>query len=142
VSAELYKPRSIRNAAPDCIRPLRCSEHFFCFYTQVYPVHFCLCAEIEGAVDSDALRWVLNQVRERQPILRIRIVDDGKFEAASYESDRPIEPETIAAGKDADWRPTVGRELKRLMRVEPNALLPATTLGVIGRGMPIKRRHL
>jgi hypothetical protein len=99
MSAQLHKLRSIRNAAPDFIRPLGCGEHFFHLYAQVYPVHFCLCAEIEGAVDSDALRWALNQVRERHPILRARIVDDGEFGGAFYESGRPIELETIAIGK-------------------------------------------
>jgi Condensation domain len=128
MSAQPHKLRSIRNAVPAFIRPLGCCEHFFHLYAQVYPVHFCLCAEIEGAVDSDALRWALNQVRERHPILKACIVDDGEFGAAFYESDRPIELETIAVGKEADWRPTVERELKKPMGIGVNALLRATVL--------------
>jgi NRPS condensation-like uncharacterized protein len=128
MSAQPHKLRSIRNAVPAFIRPLGCGERFFHLYAQVYPVHFCLCAEIEGAVDSDALRWALNQVRERHPILKACIVDDGEFGAAFYESDRPIELETIAVGKDVDWRPTVERELKKPMGIGENALLRATAL--------------
>lgn len=128
MSAELRKLRSIGNAAPDFVRPLGCGEHFFHLYAQVYPVHFCLCAEIEGALDSDALRSALNQVRERHPILKARIVDDGKLGTAFYQSDRPIELETIAVEKDADWRPTVERELKKPMGFGANALLRATAL--------------
>jgi hypothetical protein len=128
MSAEFHKLRSVENAAPDFIRPLGCGEHFFHLYAQVYPVHFCLCAEIEGAVDSDALRSALNRVRERHPILKARIVDDGEFGTAFYESDRPIELETIAVGKDADWRPTVERELNKPMDIGVNALLRATAL--------------
>jgi NRPS condensation-like uncharacterized protein len=129
MSTELRKLRSAGNEGPDFIRPLGCGEHFFHLYAQVYPVHFSLCAEIAGAVDSDALRSALNQVRERHPILKARIADDGKFGTAFYTSDRPIELETIAVGKDADWRPVVERELRKPMDIGANALLRATALG-------------
>jgi hypothetical protein len=52
------------------LRPLGCAELFFHLYAQVYPVHFCLCAEIEGTVDAAALRPALDQVRERHPCMR------------------------------------------------------------------------
>src|ERR1700688_3761170 len=110
-------------ATANLIRPLGCGEHFFHLYAQVYPVHFCLCAEIDGAVDSDALRSALNQVRERHPILKARIVDDGELGAAFYTSDRPIELKTIAVRNDVDWRPTVERELEKPMGIGANALL-------------------
>jgi hypothetical protein len=128
MSAELHKVRSIGNTEPGFIRLLGCSEQFFHLYAQVYPVHFCLCAEIEGAVDSDSFRSALNQVRERHPILKVRIVENGDSGRAFYESDRPIELETIAVAKDADWRPTVERELKKPMGIGANALLRATAL--------------
>jgi len=120
MSAELHMSRFAEG--PDFIRPLGCGEHFFHLYAQVYPVHFCLCAEIEGAADADRLRSAMNQVRERHPLLRVRIVDDGKFEAAFHASDRPIALETITVGKDADWRPTVERELEKPMDIGANLL--------------------
>jgi hypothetical protein len=74
MSAEFHTLRSVANRGPDCIRPLGGGERFFHLYAQIYPVHFCLCVEIAGAVDSDALRSALNQVRDRHPLLRVRIL--------------------------------------------------------------------
>ncbi len=128
MSANPNRHRFVPKAARDFIRPLGCCEHFFHLYAQVYPVHFCLCAEIEGTVDRDTLGSALGQVRERHPMLRARIVDDAEFGTAFYESDRPIGLDTIAIGKDTDWRPTVERELKRPMGIGTSALLRATAL--------------
>lgn len=128
MSGEVHKLRSIRNEAPGFLRPLGATEHFFHLWTQVYPVHFCLCAEIEGAVDADALRSALNQVRARHPILRARIVDDEELGTAFHESDQPIELKTIYAGRNADWRPTVERELQKPIGTGRSALLRVTAL--------------
>ncbi len=125
---EAQKLRSIPNEVPGFLRPLGFAEHFFHLYAQVYPVHFCLCAEIEGAVGAEALRSALNQVRERHPLLRVRIVDDAEFGTAFHESGRPIELEMIAVGRDADWRPMAERELQRPMGVGASALLRVTAL--------------
>jgi hypothetical protein len=70
----------------DFIRPLGCMEHFFHLYAQVWPLHFCLCAEVEAAVGLDALRSALDQVRERHPIMRARIGEDAQFGAEFYKS--------------------------------------------------------
>ncbi len=125
---EAHKLRSIRNEVPGFLRPLGSAEHFFHLYAQVYPVHFCLCAEIEGAVDADALRSALNQVRERHPILRARILDDAELGTAFHESDQPIELKTIYAGRHADWRPIVERELQKPMGIGRSALLRVTAM--------------
>jgi hypothetical protein len=90
MSAKLHEVRSNQSSAPDFIRPLGCIEHFFYLYAQVYPVHLCLRAEIEGAVDSDTLHSALNQVREWRPILKACIVGDVKVETAFYESDELV----------------------------------------------------
>jgi NRPS condensation-like uncharacterized protein len=127
VSGELSKLRSTGNRARGFIRRLGCSEHFFHLYAQLYPVHFCLCAEIEGMVDSDALHSALDRVRKRHPLLRVRIVDDEEFGTAFYKCDRPIAFETITVAKDADWRPTVECELKKCVDDE-GPLLRATAL--------------
>jgi hypothetical protein len=125
---ESDKNHAIRQVAPDFIRPLGTGERFFHLYAQAYPVHFCLCAEIAGAVDADALRSALDRVRERHPILRARILDDGAFGPAFHTSDRPIDLETIAVGPDTDWRPTVERELEKPMGPGATALLRVTAL--------------
>ena len=123
--AETHKLPSIWNGVPGLLRPLGCAELFFHLYAQVYPVHFCLCAEIEGTADAAALRQALDQVRERHPILQARIAHDEELGPALYKSGRPIELKMIYAGKDADWRPTVERELQRPMG---GALLRVTAL--------------
>jgi len=43
-----------------------------------FPVHFCLAAEIEGALDSTKLGAALEQVRNRHSALRVCIVDDAE----------------------------------------------------------------
>jgi hypothetical protein len=128
MSAELRISRFVVNKGPDFIRPLSCGEHFFHLYAQIYPVHFSLCAEIEGAIASDVLRLALNRVRERHPILKAHIVEDDEFGTAFHASDHPIELETIAVEEDADWRPAVERELKNPMGIEAKTLLRATAL--------------
>src|SRR5258708_15489458 len=125
---EAHKLPSARNDGLGLLRPLGCAEHFFHLYAQVYPVHFCLCAEIEGTVDAAALGPALDQVRERHPILRAGIAHDEELGTAFYKSCRPIELETIYGGKDADWRPIVERELQRPMGIGSAALLRVTAL--------------
>jgi hypothetical protein len=109
-------------------RPLGCAERFFHLYSQVYPVHFCLCAEIGGTVDAAALRSALDKVRERHPILRVRIAHDGEVGTAFYKTDQPIELKVIYAEKDADWRPIAERELQRPMGIGRGAFLRVTAL--------------
>jgi hypothetical protein len=130
--AETHKPPSIWNGVPGLLRPLGCAELFFHLYAQVYPVHFCLCAEIEGTVDAAALRRALDQVRERHPILQARIAHDEELGTAFHKSGRPIELKIVYAGKDADWRPTVERELQRPMGNGSGALLRVTALRAPG----------
>jgi len=107
--AEAPKLPSIWTDVPGLLRPLGCAELFFHLYAQVYPVHFCLCAKIEGTFDAAALRPALDQVRERHPILQARIAYDEELGTAFHKSGRPAELKMIYAGKDADWRPTVER---------------------------------
>jgi hypothetical protein len=128
MSAEFHTLRSVANRGPDFIRPLGCGERFFHLYAQIYPVHFCLCVEIAGVVDSGALRLALSQVRARHPLLKARIVDDGEFGPAFHQSDRPVALETISVGRDADWRPTVARELEKPMDIGAGVSLRATAL--------------
>jgi hypothetical protein len=88
----------------------------------------CLCAEIEGTVDAAALRPALDQVRERHPLLQARIAHDEELGPALYKSGRPIELKMIYAGKDADWRRIVERELQRPIGTGSGALLRVTAL--------------
>ena len=125
---EAQKLPSIRSDVPGFLRPLGRAELFFHLYAQIYPVHFCLCAEIEGTVDAEALRPALDRVRERHPILRARIAHDEELGTAFYKSGRPIELKTIYGEKDADWRPIVERELQRPMGIGWSALLRVTAL--------------
>src|SRR6476659_8175914 len=73
------------------VRPLGCSERFFHLYSLAFPVHFCLVAQIEGALDSAKLAEALEQVRRRHSALRVCIADDAKAGRAIYRIDNPIE---------------------------------------------------
>jgi hypothetical protein len=125
---EAHKLPSIRSDVPGLLRPLGCAELFFHLYAQIYPVHFCLCAEIEGTVDAEALRPALDRVLERHPVLRARIAHDEELGTAFHESGRPIELKMIYGGKDADWSPIAERELQRPMDIGTSALLRVTAL--------------
>src|SRR5262245_12801537 len=122
MSGEAHKLPSMPNDFPGLLRPLGCAECFFHLYAQVYPVHFRLCAEIEGTVDAASLRSALDKVGERHPILRARIAYDKEVGTAFHKSDRPIELKTIYAGKDADWCPIAESELQRPMGIGRSAL--------------------
>ena len=78
------------------------------------PVHFCLVAQIEGALDSARLGAALEQVRRRHPALRVCIVDDAETGPAFYRIDNPIELHAAPAETAADWRWVVERELVSL----------------------------
>jgi hypothetical protein len=93
------------------IRPLGCGERFFHLYSLAFPVHFCLVAQIEGALDSARLAAALDQVRRRHSALRVCIVDDAETGPAFHRIDNPIELHTAAVAAAADWRAVVESEL-------------------------------
>jgi hypothetical protein len=95
------------------VRPLGCSERFFYFYSLAFPVHFCLVAEIEGAIDPVKLHAALEQVRRRHPALRVCIIDDAEAGPAFCRTDNPIEVYTAPVEADAQWRLVVEDELNR-----------------------------
>jgi len=89
------------------VRPLGCCERFFHLYSLAFPVHFCLVAQIEGALDSAKLAEALEQVRRRHSALRVCIVDDAKAGPAFYRIDNPIEIHAVPAVTAADFRRVV-----------------------------------
>ena len=93
------------------VRPLGCCERFFHLYSLAFPVHFCLVAQIEGALDSAKLAAALEQVRRRHSALRVCIVDDAETGPAFHRIDNPIELHAAPAETAADWRRVVEREL-------------------------------
>jgi condensation domain-containing protein len=110
------------------IRPLGCCERFFHLYSLTFPVHFCLVAQIEGALDSAKLEAALDQVRRRHSALRVSIVDDADSGPAFHRVENPVELHTAAAA--ADWRATVERELNRPFDTVQGPLMRATALWV------------
>jgi NRPS condensation-like uncharacterized protein len=93
------------------IRALGCGERFFHLYSLAFPVHFCLVAQIEGALDSARLAAALDQVRRRHAALGVCIVDDAETGPAFHRIDHPIELQTAPVAAAADWRAVVEREL-------------------------------
>jgi NRPS condensation-like uncharacterized protein len=95
---------------------------------RAFPVHFCLVAQVEGALDSAKLGAALEQVRRRHPALRICIVDDAETGPAFYRIDNPIELHSAPAETAADWRWVVERELSLPFSAFPGPLMRATAL--------------
>jgi hypothetical protein len=133
--------RPVANEEPEFVRPLGCAEHLFNLYAQIFPVHFCLCAEIAGSVAPDALRSALSRVRERHPILRATVLADRLYGAAFYASDLPMELNTIPVGNHLDWRPTVEHELAKPMPLGATAPMRVTALHAAERTAIILTFH-
>jgi hypothetical protein len=117
-----------RNGELALVRPLGCCERFFYLYSLAFPVHFCLVAEIEGALDFAALGTALEQVRNRHPALRVCIVDDAETGPAFCPTDNPIEFNVAPVDTAADWRGVVERELSLPFSIFPGPLMRATVL--------------
>ena len=109
-------------------RPLGHCERFFYLYSLAFPVHFCLVAQIEGALDSARLGAALEQVRNRHSALRVWIVDDAETGPSFCRTDNPIELHAVPAETEADWRGVVERELSLPFSPLPGPLMRATAL--------------
>jgi NRPS condensation-like uncharacterized protein len=110
------------------VRPLGCCERFFHLYSLAFPVHFCLVAQIEGALDSTKLAAALEQVRRRHSALRVCIVDDAEAGPVFYRIDNPIELQAAPVEAAADWRRAVERELNLPFDTVRGPLMRATAL--------------
>jgi NRPS condensation-like uncharacterized protein len=109
-------------------RPLGSGERFFQLYSLAFPVHFCLVAQIEGALDSTRLGAALEQVRRRHPALRVCIVDDAETGPAFRHIDNPIELHAAVAETATAWCRVVERELSLPFGAFPGPLMRATAL--------------
>lgn len=123
-----FKMGAARKRESVLVRPLGCCERFFHLYARAFPVHFCLVAQVEGALDSAKLGAALEQVRRRHPALRICIVDDAETGPAFYRIDNPIKLHSAPAETAADWRWVVERELSLPFSTFPGPLMRATAL--------------
>ena len=110
------------------VRPLGSCERFFYLYSLAFPVHFCLAAEIEGALDSTRLGAALEQVRNRHSALRLCIVDDAETGPTFCRTDSPIELNEVPAETGADWREVVESELSLPFSTFPGPLMRATVV--------------
>jgi Condensation domain len=110
------------------LRPLGSGERFFYLYSLVFPVHFCLVAQIEGPIDPVKIRAAFEQVRRRHSVLRICVADDAEMGPAFYGTDNPIEVHAIPIEAGADWRRIVESELSRPFDAAPGPLMRATAL--------------
>jgi hypothetical protein len=129
------KPLGMRSADKRelaLVRPLGYCERFFYLYSLAFPVHFCLVAEIEGALDPARLGAALEQVRNRHSALRVCIVDDAETGPVFCRTDNPIELHAVPAEAAADWRRVVERELSLPFDPFPGPLMRATALWASG----------
>jgi hypothetical protein len=113
---------------PDRVRRLGGCERFFHLYALTFPVHFCLVAQIEGALHPARLGAALEQVRRRHPALRVCIADDAETGPAFHRIDDPIELHAVQAQTATDWRGVVERELSLPFSASRGPLLQSTAL--------------
>jgi hypothetical protein len=113
---------------PVRVRLLGGCERFFHLYALAFPVHFCLVAQIEGALDPARLGAALERVRRRHPALRVCIADDADTGPAFCRIDNPIELHAAQAETAADWSAAVERELGLPFSAAPGPLMRATAL--------------
>ena len=110
------------------VRPLGCCERFFYLYSLAFPVHFCLVAQIEGALDSTRLGAALEQVRNRHSALGVGIVDDAETGPMFCRTNHPIEFNVLPVDTVADWRGVVESEISLPFSNFPGPLMRATVL--------------
>lgn len=124
------------------IRPLGCCERFFHLYARAFPVHFCLVAEIEGAIGMSALRAALEQVQSRHPALRVCVIDDADTGPAFYRTETPIDVRVVPTRADVDWRAAVEDELNRPFDTDPGPLMRVAALwGAGGASIVLTFHH-
>ena len=112
------------------VRPLGICERFFYLYSLAFPVHFCLAAHIEGAINFTKLGAALEQVRKRHSALRVCIIDDAETGPTFCRTDNPIEYSTWHRLKTAaDWRGVVEKgDLSLPFSTFPGPLMRAKLL--------------
>jgi Condensation domain len=110
------------------IRPLGGVERLFYLWSLAVPVHFCLVAQIEGAIDLAGLGAALEQVRRRYPALRVCILDDAETGPMFHETENTIEISTVPVKVQADWPTVVQSELNRAFEAFPGPLMRVTFL--------------
>jgi hypothetical protein len=120
--------RAAGNGELAVVRPLGCCERFFYLYSLAFPVHFCLVAEIEGALDSGRLGAALEQVRNRHSALRVGIVDNAETGPMFCRTNNPIELTMFPVDTVADWCGVVESELNLPFSTFPGPLMRATVL--------------
>ena len=124
------------------VRPLGICERFFYLYSLGFPVHFCLAAHIEGAIDLTKFGAALEQVRKRHSALRVCIVEDEETGPRFYRTDNPIEVNVVAVDAAADWHGVVESELSLPFDTFPGPLMRATVLsGPDGASIALTFHH-
>ena len=124
--------RAARNRELALVRPLGCCQQFFYLYSLALPVHFCLVAEIEGALDSAKLGAALEQVqtgirRSGSALSMIR-----RTGPTFCRTNNPIELNVLPVDTVANWCGVVESELNLPFSTFPGPLMRATVLPASG----------
>jgi Condensation domain len=121
-------PSSSSGPEPELARLLGCGERFFRLYAMVYPVHFCLVAQIAGSLDSRAVAAAFQQIRWRHPALRVGIVDHAETGPMFRETDDEIELGVSPKHAGADLPDIISGELNRPFDSVAGPLMRATII--------------
>lgn len=92
-------------------RQLGNDERSIWLYEQVRPIHFCLTATINGAIDTERLTLALLSVQQRHPLLRVRIEEDRSLVPWLIPDLYSIPLRVVKRHSDSQWQQEVEQEL-------------------------------
>jgi hypothetical protein len=95
----------------DFVRKLGGVERLLHFYAAEHPWHFCVIAELTGAIDPQAFRPALDQAQARHQMLSVFVADVTGRGPCFFRSDRPIDIKLVPFAEESDWRSVVQHEL-------------------------------
>ena len=110
------------------VRGLGSIERLMHLYSGQHPRHFCIAAELGGAVDPDSYVPAFSAVQARHPLLSVCIRDRALGLPSIYRSAAPIEVAVHPSGHGLGWRQIVERELARPFPDDRAPLMRATVL--------------
>jgi hypothetical protein len=122
---------NVKTSGPNMVgfvRNLGAMERMLHLYSKEHPRHFCVVAEIAGAINPERYRAAFDVVQRRHPMLSVYVKDDVECEPSVYRSCRPLLVDVLPVAREPDWRRVVERELSTPFLDTEGPLMRATVL--------------
>lgn len=123
-----FSSRGIATGPANIVRDLGAIERFFYLYNSLYPVHFCIIAEITGATQPEQFRPAIDLVQKRHPLLNVSIDGDVTQGIFFSRASHPIELNVIQTEHEFNWQWAVEEQLRMPFPLTGTSLMRATVL--------------